>query len=244
MKRHWLTLAIALAVFIQAIIYLLVLKTLRQNAAATRESQKAFIVAQVYGSTDFNPLHEQALEMSLQLSSTVGSIRDASLLKPPDGAKVAIVEFENLECPWDARAHPIVQSAASSNHIPLLRRDLPITSYLPWSFDAAVSARYLQDKVSPALAEAFRTDVFANQSQIASREDLDSFTRSWFRSHNLPLPAALDSSRNEVTTDRALADRIGVDHTPSIFVVTQTRQIPLTDVKQLDQAIHSGSRPN
>jgi protein-disulfide isomerase len=102
---------------------------------------------------------------------------DTSILKPPAGAKVAIYEFEDLECPACAQAFPLVHAAAAQYKVPLVRRDYP-WPFHAWSFDAAVTARYIEDTISPSLADTFRGDVFANQASIASKEDLDRFTRS------------------------------------------------------------------
>src|ERR1700712_4350244 len=97
------------------------------------------------------------------------TFKDTSMVKPPAGAKVAIYEFEDLECPACARAFPIVHMAIERYKIPLVRHDFPLKMHI-WSFDAAVTARYLQDKVSPKIAEDFRRDVFANQMSIASKD--------------------------------------------------------------------------
>src|SRR3984957_15758138 len=40
-------------------------------------------------------------------------VHDASALKPPPGARVAIVEFYDLECPDCARANPLLIQAAA-----------------------------------------------------------------------------------------------------------------------------------
>ena len=48
-------------------------------------------------------------------------VHDASALKPPAGARVAIVEFEDLECPDCARANPLLKDAADKYHIPWIR---------------------------------------------------------------------------------------------------------------------------
>src|ERR1700726_1120635 len=118
-----------------------------------------------------------ALLLALPISALAqsGPYRDTSMLRAPAGAPVAIYEFEDLECPACARAFPIVHAAIERYKIPLVRHDFPLKMHI-WSFDAAVTARYLQDKVSPKIAEDFRRDVFANQMSIASKDDLESFT--------------------------------------------------------------------
>jgi len=166
--------------------------------------------------------------------------QDTSMLKPPAGAKVAIYEFEDLECPACAQAFPVVRAAAGQYGIPLVRHDYPLTEIHLWSFDAAVTARYLEDKVSPKLADTFRGDVFANQRAIANKDDLMSFTRGWFQSHGMTMPFVMDASgacTAEVKADRALGDRLGIRSTPCIFVVTQTKWMPVVDVRHLDEIV-------
>jgi hypothetical protein len=69
------------------------------------------------------------------------SFRDTSSLKPPAGAKVAIIEFEDLE-----------RGAMSHYHIPRVHHDFLIQSHA-WSRAGSIYARYLEDKVSPQMAE-------------------------------------------------------------------------------------------
>src|SRR5216684_4537684 len=70
---------------------------------------------------------------------------DASLLKPPPGVKVAVVVFEDLECPDCARLYPIVVEAAGAHHVPVVLHDFPLPRH-PWAFDAAVFARFFDTK--------------------------------------------------------------------------------------------------
>ena len=137
---------------------------------------------------------------------------------------------------------PVVHAAAAQHKIPLLRHDYPWSFHI-WAFDAAVTARYIEDKLSPSLADAFRRDVFASQARIANKDDLASFTRTWFQSHNQTMPFVMDPNgacKAKVESDRALGDRVGVKSTPCIFVVTQNRFVPVTvHVSQLGSIIDS-----
>ena len=87
----------------------------------------------------------------------VSPFADTSMLQPPAGAKVAIIEWEDLECPYCAHAFPVVQAAVKRYKIPLVRYDIHIPSHM-WSHEAALYARYLEDRVSPELA----TNIGAN----------------------------------------------------------------------------------
>jgi protein-disulfide isomerase len=167
------------------------------------------------------------------------TFRDTSMVKPPAGAKVAIYEFEDLECPACAHAAPIVHAAIDRYKIPLVRHDFPLKMHV-WSFDAAVTARYIQDKVSPQKAEDFRRDVFASQTAIASKDDLANYTRRWFQQHGLNMPFVMDPSglfSAEVNADYTLGERIGLTQTPTIFVVSSKGWTQIMDPNYLYQTI-------
>ncbi|HSA93586.1 MAG TPA: hypothetical protein VLE48_11290, partial [Terriglobales bacterium] len=59
----------------------------------------------------------------------------SAALKPPKGSKVAIVVFEDLQCPDCRRAAPLLTEAARVYKIPLVRYDFPLPMH-NWSFEA------------------------------------------------------------------------------------------------------------
>ncbi len=153
------------------------------------------------------------------------TFRDTSMLKPPAGQKVAIIEFVDLECPACAAAHPLVQKAAAQYHVPIVRYDFPLQMHI-WSKDAAIFARYLQDKVNPGLADAYRTDVFAHQTAIASKDDLRNFTQRWMSQHGQQMPFVVDPGGKfaaEVQADYNLGLKLNVTRTPTIVVATANK---------------------
>ena len=167
------------------------------------------------------------------------SFKDTSMLKPPVGVKVAIVEFEDLECPLCAQVSPLVRQAMSHYHIPRLHHDFIIPGHA-WSRSAAIYARYLEDKISPQVSEDFRRDVFASQQLIASQDDLQTFAQRWFQSHSQQMPFVIDPSghcADEIQADCMLGLRLGLAHTPTIIVVTAHKWIEVTDPQQLYAAI-------
>ena len=110
-----------------------------------------------------------------QFSGPQGTqVHDPSALVPPPGARVAIIEFEDMECPDCARANPLLKEASDKYHIPWVRHDFPL-SFHPWSFQAAVNARWF-DLKSKKLGDDYRDQVFANQPSITSLEVLRQFT--------------------------------------------------------------------
>jgi protein-disulfide isomerase len=183
-----------------------------------------------------------AMPASAQLSVPPNSgdpFKDTSILKPPPGAKVAIIEFEDLECPACSHAFPIVHAAVAHYNIPLVRRDFPLQMHI-WSFDAAVWARYLQDKVSPKTADEYRGAVFAAQTGIASKDDMLGFTRRFFEQHGLQMPFVVDPTgqfAKEVIVDRTLGEKMGIVHTPTIIVCDQHRWVQVTNPGLLYQTI-------
>lgn len=152
------------------------------------------------------------------------SFIDTSILKPAPGSKVSILVFEDLGCPACAHAHPFELAAAEKEHVPLVRRDFPLAAHV-WTFDAAVFARYLQDKVSAAVAGEYRTDVFLAQRQIGSKDDLQQYDARWAKQHGLAIPSPIDPSgalAAKVKTDYDLGVQLHVTLTPTIVVVTPT----------------------
>lgn len=159
-------------------------------------------------------------------ASPQGSFRDLTILQPPAGSKAAIVVFEDLGCPACAHAHPIERDAAKRANVPLLRYDFPIPAHI-WTFQGAVCARYIQNKISPRLAEEFRSDVFAAQSSIANKDDIERFTQLWLQRHNQKMPFVMDpdgSLAKAVKADYDLGLRINLTHTPTILVVTKDQR--------------------
>jgi protein-disulfide isomerase len=166
-------------------------------------------------------------------------VKDSAMLKPPPGAKVAIIEWSDLECPYCAMAFPIVHAAMKQYGITLVQYDFLIPGHA-WSAQAALFARYLQDKVSPALATDYRRQVFASQSRIANPEDLNNFTKQFMAAHGKPMPSVVDPTgqlKKQIDADCALGLKMGLIHTPTIFVVTQEHWIDVADVMQLNSAI-------
>ncbi|HZZ39466.1 MAG TPA: thioredoxin domain-containing protein [Acidobacteriaceae bacterium] len=159
-------------------------------------------------------------------------VHDAKALRPPAGARVALVEFEDLECPDCARANLILQEAVAKFHIPWVRHDFPLPRH-HWSFQAAVDARWFDTK-SKKLGDGFRDAVFAAQASIHSEEELRAFAKTFAREQGVTLPFAVDP-RGRLTplvkADYALGQSVGIQHTPTIWVVTnKTSGTPFVEV--------------
>jgi protein-disulfide isomerase len=159
-------------------------------------------------------------------------VHDPSALKPPAGARVAIIEFEDMECPDCARANPLLREAAAKYDVPWVRHDFPLPMH-PWSFQAAVNARWFDTK-SKKTGDEYRDAVFASQPSIVSLEVLRTFTEKFASDRKLALPFAIDPQgtlTGLVKADYALGQRIGIEHTPTIWVTTsQSKGAPFVEV--------------
>jgi protein-disulfide isomerase len=159
-------------------------------------------------------------------------VHDPAALRPPAGARVAIVEFEDMECPDCGRANPVLRDAAAKYHIPWVRHDFPLPFHA-WSFNAAVNARWF-DARSKALGDEYRDQVFANQISINTPDQLRQFTQKFADGHKIALPFAVDPQGKLaalVKADYALGQRVGIEHTPTIWVVTaNSKGAPFVEV--------------
>jgi protein-disulfide isomerase len=169
------------------------------------------------------------------------TFKDTSMLKPPPGVRVAVIEFQDLMCPACAHAFPIVHAAVAHYNIPLIEKDYPLPGHaMLGSFEAAVWARYLQDKISIKVADEYRGAVFAGQGGIANKDDMLNFTRHFFQTHGLQMPFVPDPTgqfTKEVNADKAVGERLAVYYTPCIIVCTQREWVHVTDVSRLYETI-------
>jgi protein-disulfide isomerase len=161
----------------------------------------------------------------------------AAILRPPQGAKLALVVFEDLQCPECARAAPLILQASEKYSIPVVRYNYPLPQH-NWAMDAAVMAEYFESK-SPKLGVEFREYIFQNQSRI-TRWNLRRIADEFAEKHNSPLPFLLDPQgklQAAVQQDKALGEKIGIQYTPTIYVVSKNNQVEVTDRSQLFRII-------
>lgn len=159
------------------------------------------------------------------------AVNDTSALRPPKGSKVAIIVFEDLQCPDCARAEPLLQEAAKTYKIPIVRHDFPLAMH-NWSFEAHVMARYFDTK-NKAIGEEFRGFLFKNQPSI-TKENLRGIAERFAEERKVPLPFVVDPKgvlTAKVKADFALGQRVGIEHTPTLYVVSDTqRGTPFVEV--------------
>ena len=176
---------------------------------------------------------------ALILMATASYAADTSSLRPPPGAQVAIVEFIDLQCPDCAAKNPLVKEAAKTYNVPLVRHDFPLPKHT-WSFEAAVIAKYFDSK-SKTLGSAWRDYCFENQPAITP-ESLRSRAEKFATANGDTLPFVVDPDgkfANEVKTDFALGQQVGIEHTPTIYVVSNSPSKPVVEVTDPAQQLYA-----
>src|SRR3984957_3556132 len=180
-------------------------------------------------------------------------VLDSSALNPPAGSRVAIVEFDDLECPACAAANPLLMQAAAKYGIPWIRHDFLIPGHA-WSPQAAINARWFDEK-SKKLGDDYRNYIFANQTSIETRDELQQFTQRFASAHSVALPFTIDPQGKLAAagqTDVPLGLSTGVTQTPTIFIVTSnSKGAPFIEVTNpqtqlfttIDQAL-TDTRPS
>jgi protein-disulfide isomerase len=158
------------------------------------------------------------------------------VFRPPKGALVALVVFEDLQCPQCRRTAPLVEQAAKTYKIPVVRHDFPLPIH-NWSYQAAVMARFF-DTHSKALGDEFRDYVFANQLEI-NPQNVRGYADKFASEHKVGLPYVIDPEGKYaalVNADRDLGKAIQVDHTPTVYVVSSRNpNKPYIEVKDTSQ---------
>jgi protein-disulfide isomerase len=144
----------------------------------------------------------------------------SQVLRPPKGSTEAIVVFEDLQCPQCRRTAPLVEQAAKTYKIPVVRHDFPLPMH-NWSYQAAVMARYF-DSHSKDMGNAFRDYIFENQLEITP-QNLRGYADKFAADHKVALPYVVDPDgkfAGEVNADRDLGKAIKLEHTPTVYVVS------------------------
>ncbi|PYX33893.1 MAG: hypothetical protein DMG80_04515 [Acidobacteria bacterium] len=176
------------------------------------------------------------LSLILVLTLTAFTQEVPSVLRPPKGSPLALVVFEDLQCPQCARAAPLLAQASQTYKIPVVQHDFPLPMH-NWSMDAAIIARYF-DTHSKTVGNAFRDYVFEHQREILP-DNLRGFAEKFAAEHKVDLPFVVDPAGKLnalVIADRELGKSINLDHTPTIYVVSDKKTAtPYLEVKDLSQ---------
>jgi protein-disulfide isomerase len=169
----------------------------------------------------------------------LAAAQDPALLRPPKGAQVAIIVFEDLQCPKCRMDAALVANAGKTYKIPVVRHDFPLPMH-NWSYNAAVIARYF-DTHSKELGNQFRDYIFQHQPEITP-DNLQAFAQRFATDHKVDLPFVVDPQGKFaalVNEDKDLGRRVGIQHTPTIYVVSGKPQAkPFMEVENPDKQLY------
>lgn len=147
-------------------------------------------------------------------------------------AKVTVVNFDDLECPYCARMHQELFPVTMDHYKNLVRfvyKDDPLTDLHPWAMHAAVDANCLasqNDTVYWAYVDylhAHGDEVTGDQSSLnKSNAALDRIARQEATVNKLD-GTALDAcltkqDETQIKVSVKLADSLGIDGTPAVYV--------------------------
>ena len=176
-----------------------------------------------------------AVVLTVFLSTSAGFAADGSQLKPPVGSKVAVVVFEDLECPSCAKAYPQIWQTANASHVPVVLHDFPLSKH-PWSFQAAIYARFMDTK-SQKLGNDFRGYIYQNQPQITPG-NLNQYVQKFADDNKVPVPFSVDPQgklKEKIQADYTLGLKCELTGTPTIFVIGQGAAPSFIEVKNADE---------
>lgn len=165
-------------------------------------------------------------------------------LRPPRGARIAIVVFEDLACPGCASSYDDLDKAARDYHVPLVHVEYPLPAH-PWAKQASILARFFDSK-SLVLGRQFRKFIFSQQASIGPHT-LRSVAEHFAAAHNIQLPFVIDPDKQfeqAVQSDIELAQRIGVQQTPAVYVVQRGASPPVevNDAQALEKLLRRLSK--
>jgi protein-disulfide isomerase len=147
-------------------------------------------------------------------------------------AKVVIVNYDDLECPYCAKMHAELFPQTLDHYNGLVKvvyRDLPLEEIHPWAVHAAVNANCIAAQSAPAYwsyvdyLHTHGQDVTGPDRDVKkSNETLDKLARTQGEMSKLDL-AKLDAcvAKQDDSTVRAemkQADSLGIQQTPTVYV--------------------------
>jgi hypothetical protein len=184
----------------------------------------------------------KALFLALILATSLtGFAADTCSVKPPAGSQLAIVEFEDLQCPRCAAVAGTVHEAARVYKLPLVRYDFPLPMH-NWSKQASIIGRYFDHlSAQPGakdknLGDEYRAYIFANQPAITP-DGLRAYADTFAKSKGVTLPQNVDPNgelEKEVNLSYACGVSQKIQHTPTVFLAKDDGSAPV-EVQDMDK---------
>ncbi|HEY4049385.1 MAG TPA: thioredoxin domain-containing protein [Acidobacteriaceae bacterium] len=153
-------------------------------------------------------------------------------VRGPANAKVTIVNFDDLECPYCAQMHAQLFPETADRYKNLVKfvyKDYPLVEIHPWAMHSAITATCLADQSGPAYWN-YVDYVHSHASEISgtshdpkqSFDTLDKVAREEGQRSNLDLTklngCMAKQDKSAVLASMKQGDALGVNGTPTIFI--------------------------
>jgi protein-disulfide isomerase len=174
-------------------------------------------------------------------------------------AKVVVVNFDDLECPFCSRMHQTLFPELLKEYgdrVTFVYKDYPLVEIHPWANHAAVDANCLAAQNGDAYWD-FADYIHGNQREVSSEKTpdarsaaLDRLTLLQGQKHNLDtvkLQACVKAQDDSaVKASMKEADEVGVSATPTMFINGEKIDgaVPISEVRAaLDRALKEAGQP-
>jgi protein-disulfide isomerase len=175
------------------------------------------------------------------------------------GAKVVVVNFDDLECPFCSRMHAELFPEILKEYgdrVTFIYKDYPLSEIHPWAIHAAVDANCLAAQSSDAYWD-FADYIHGHQDEIKSEKTmdarfaaLDKLTVLQGQRHNLDegkLQSCVKAQdERAVRASMKEGDDLGVSATPTLFVNGEKIDgaVPVDELRAaLDRALRDAGEP-
>ncbi len=157
------------------------------------------------------------------------TLDDDAVMGDKTKAKVAIVEFSDLECPFCKRFHQetydqLVKEYVESGKAILVARDFPLSFHDPKATEEASVAECVRDQKGDAAYFAFTKEIYANTvangKGLAQGKMLELLKKAGVDTTKALACSELEATKQEIAKDIADGTKAGVTGTPSFLIGT------------------------
>jgi protein-disulfide isomerase len=174
-------------------------------------------------------------------------------------AKVVVVNFDDLECPFCSRMHQTLFPELLKEYgdrVAFVYKDFPLSEIHPWAIHAAVDANCLAAQNNDAYWD-FADYIHANQHEVSSEKTrdaqfaaLDRLSTLQAQKHNLDqtkLQSCIKAQNEDsIKASVKQGESVGVSATPTLFVNGQELDgaLPIAEIRMvLDRALQQAGVP-
>jgi protein-disulfide isomerase len=174
-------------------------------------------------------------------------------------AKVVVVNFDDLECPFCSRMHQTLFPELLKEYgdrVAFVYKDFPLSEIHPWAIHAAVDANCLAAQNNDAYWD-FADYIHANQHEVSSEKTrdaqfaaLDRLSTLQAQKHSLDqtkLQSCIKAQNEDaIKASMKQGESVGVSATPTLFVNGQELDgaLPIAEIRMvLDRALQQAGVP-